>query len=380
MGTTRLLRAAKNRYGSTDEVGVLEMRSDGLVEVADASRFFLESEQPPVAGSAITIALEGTRRWPSRSRRCALRPVWVATTRDDRDRREPRADADRGARPPCRAEPDGHDVYVNVAGGLRIDEPAADLAVAVALASRCASARARGNRLAGELALSGRLRAAVRAERRLLEASRLGFERSDHRPARGIGRLRRLRPRRGARYRRGAAAFPRRIRGTGTTPYEALDRLGACVATVPARRGRHVHFSHPAGSKFIHGIIGSHDSSHHSAAGALLGTLFGFALGLALLRLDRRPHRARNGPAFLTAFVVAHVPVRLPRDPVRDDLPGTPRGREADRGRVPGEFALGGRAVLVGLVMGLLIGVPLAQLGGAAGSLLPPIVASSSRR
>ena len=61
LGSTRLLRAAKNRYGSTDEVGVLEMRGDGLVEVADASRFFLESEQPPVAGSAVTIALEGTR-------------------------------------------------------------------------------------------------------------------------------------------------------------------------------------------------------------------------------------------------------------------------------------------------------------------------------
>ena len=49
----RLVRAVKNRYGSTDEVGVLEMRSDGLVEVVDASRFFLESEQPPVAGSSI---------------------------------------------------------------------------------------------------------------------------------------------------------------------------------------------------------------------------------------------------------------------------------------------------------------------------------------
>jgi DNA repair protein RadA/Sms len=72
----------------------------------------------------------------------------------------------------------GQDVYVNVAGGLRIEEPAADLAVAVALAS---SHRERAVRpatvVAGEVALSGRLRAAARAERRLLEASRLGFER-----------------------------------------------------------------------------------------------------------------------------------------------------------------------------------------------------------
>lgn len=62
LGSTRLLRAAKNRFGSTDEVGVLEMRGDGLAEVADASRFFLESEEAPTAGAAVTIALEGTRR------------------------------------------------------------------------------------------------------------------------------------------------------------------------------------------------------------------------------------------------------------------------------------------------------------------------------
>ena len=77
----------------------------------------------------------------------------------------------------------GHDVYVNVAGGLRIDEPAADLAVAVALASSFRERPVRAATVvAGEVALSGRLRAAARAERRLLEASRLGFERVDHRP------------------------------------------------------------------------------------------------------------------------------------------------------------------------------------------------------
>ena len=80
----------------------------------------------------------------------------------------------------------GHDVYVNVAGGLRIDEPAADLAVAVALAS---SLRERpvlaATVLTGEVALSGRLRSAARVERRLLEASRLGFTRLITGPARG---------------------------------------------------------------------------------------------------------------------------------------------------------------------------------------------------
>ncbi|CAN5324126.1 hypothetical protein BH24CHL10_BH24CHL10_01510 [soil metagenome] len=62
LGATRLLRAAKNRFGSQDEVGVLEMRADGIAEVADASRFFIESNDVPTAGSAVTIALEGTRR------------------------------------------------------------------------------------------------------------------------------------------------------------------------------------------------------------------------------------------------------------------------------------------------------------------------------
>ena len=81
-----------------------------------------------------------------------------------------------------------HDVYVNVAGGLRIDEPAADLAIAVALASSLRDRPVQpATVLAGEVSLSGRIRSAARAERRLLEASRLGFERLVTGPARGAG-------------------------------------------------------------------------------------------------------------------------------------------------------------------------------------------------
>ena len=106
LGSTRLIRAAKNRFGSTDEVGVLEMRGDGLVEVADASRFFLESEQPPVAGSAVTIALEGTRPLAVEIQALvAPSGCRIAPPRHHGDRRQPRADADRGAGPPCRREP-----------------------------------------------------------------------------------------------------------------------------------------------------------------------------------------------------------------------------------------------------------------------------------
>lgn len=179
LGTTRLLRAAKNRFGSTDEVGVLEMRADGLVEVADASRFFIESDQPPVSGSAVTITLEGTRPLAVEIQ-ALVAPSGYGSPR----RATTGIDVSRVlmliavlARH-AGLNLTGHDVYVNVAGGLQISEPAADLAVAAALASSLREQPVRsGTVLAGELALSGRLRVAGRAERRLAEALRLGFER-----------------------------------------------------------------------------------------------------------------------------------------------------------------------------------------------------------
>jgi DNA repair protein RadA/Sms len=188
LGSTRLLRAAKNRFGSTDEVGVLEMRTDGLVEVEDASRFFLESDEAPTAGSAVTIALEGTRPLAVEIQ-ALVAPASYGTPR----RATTGIDTNRVlmliavlARH-AGLTLTAHDVYVNVAGGLRIDEPAADLAVAAALASSLRDRPvAPGTVLAGEVALSGRLRAAVRAERRLTEASRLGFSRLVTGPTRGM--------------------------------------------------------------------------------------------------------------------------------------------------------------------------------------------------
>jgi DNA repair protein RadA/Sms len=187
LGATRLLRAAKNRFGSTDEVGVLEMRGDGLAEVADASRFFLESDESPTAGSAVTIALEGTRPLA-----VEIQALSAAASYGSPRRATTGVDTNRVlmliavlARH-AGLNLTSHDVYVNVAGGLRIDEPAADLAIAIALASSIRDRPVRpATVLAGEVALSGRLRGAVRAERRLLEASRLGFERLVTGPARG---------------------------------------------------------------------------------------------------------------------------------------------------------------------------------------------------
>ena len=189
LGSTRLLRAAKNRFGSTDEVGVLEMRGDGLAEVDDASRFFIESDESPTAGAAVTIALEGTRplavEIQALSAPASYGSPRRATTGIDINRvlmliavlaRHAGLNLT------------SHDVYVNVAGGLRIDEPAADLAVAAALASslrdrpvgrpRCWPARSPSPAACAP---------AVRAERRLLEATRLGFDRMVTGPARGGG-------------------------------------------------------------------------------------------------------------------------------------------------------------------------------------------------
>jgi DNA repair protein RadA/Sms len=183
LGATRLLRAAQNRFGSTDEVGVLEMRGDGMAEVADASRFFIESDESPTAGAAVTIALEGTRPLAVEIQAlCA--PAGYGSPR----RATTGVDVNRVLMliAVLARHLTGHDVYVNVAGGLRIEEPAADLAVATALASSLRERPVRAATvLAGEVALSGRLRGAVRADRRLLEASRLGFQRLVTGPGRG---------------------------------------------------------------------------------------------------------------------------------------------------------------------------------------------------
>jgi DNA repair protein RadA/Sms len=189
LGATRLLRAAKNRFGSTDEVGVLEMRGDGMAEVADASRFFIESDESPTAGAAVTIALEGARPLAVEIQALSAPGGYGsprrATTGVDTNRVLMLiAVLARHAGLNLTA----HDVYVNVAGGLRIDEPAADLAIAVALASSLRDRPVQpATVLAGEVSLSGRVRSAARAERRLLEASRLGFERLVTGPARGAG-------------------------------------------------------------------------------------------------------------------------------------------------------------------------------------------------
>jgi DNA repair protein RadA/Sms len=191
--TYRTLRALKNRFGSTNEVGVFEMRESGLVEVADASaRFVSEATQGP--GSVVLCAMEGSR--PLLVEVQAL----VAPTELVPPRRVANG-VDRNRLALVLAVLARHgglslgssDVFVSVAGGVRVDEPGADLAVALALASAAKGvALADGGRpiaAFGELGLTGELRHAPHGDRRLAEARKFGLGRVMY-PGEGIETLR----------------------------------------------------------------------------------------------------------------------------------------------------------------------------------------------
>src|ERR687888_1571460 len=172
----RVLRATKNRFGSTNELGVFEMTGAGLVGVPDPSELFGKVSEGEV-GAAVACALEGTR--PILLEIQALvaptdlaMPRRVATGVDPKRLAMIVAVLSRHARLPLGSA----DVFVNVAGGVRIDEPGADLAIALAIASAAPRGpRPPGLAAFGELGLTGRLRAAAQAERRLQECAKLGI-------------------------------------------------------------------------------------------------------------------------------------------------------------------------------------------------------------
>jgi DNA repair protein RadA/Sms len=172
----RVLRAVKNRFGSTNELGVFEMTGAGLEGVEDPSEIFGRS-QDDQPGSAVVCALEGTR--PLLLEIQALvsptdlaMPRRVATGVDPKRLSMIVAVLGRHAGVALGQA----DVFVNVAGGVRIDEPAADLGIALAIASAARGIRVRdGLACFGEVGLTGRLRPAGQAERRLAECAKLGF-------------------------------------------------------------------------------------------------------------------------------------------------------------------------------------------------------------
>jgi DNA repair protein RadA/Sms len=177
--TYRLLRSVKNRFGATSEVGVFEMKNEGLVEVLNPSAAFLEERLPNASGSAIGVTMEGTR------------PILVeiqalsSTTAFGLPRRTANGiDFNRllllvavlSKRVGLHLS--DQDVFVNVVGGLRVSEPAADLAVATAVASNFRNKPVAADIvLVGEIGLSGELRSVGQIEARLNEASKLGFKR-----------------------------------------------------------------------------------------------------------------------------------------------------------------------------------------------------------
>ena len=179
---TRVLRGVKNRFGGTDEIGVFEMKARGLAEVPNPSRVFLSDlweREIPASGSVVAASLEGTRpllvevQALVSSSRLAMPRRTTLGVDDGRVAMlvavlEKKAGLDLA----------GHDLYLNVAGGVRIVEPAVDLAVLAAVASSALDLPVPARvAVAGEVGLTGEVRAIVGAEARVREAARLGFER-----------------------------------------------------------------------------------------------------------------------------------------------------------------------------------------------------------
>jgi DNA repair protein RadA/Sms len=176
----RILRSVKNRFGATDEIGVFEMTDAGLVEVANPSALFLAERRGEVSGAAVFAGMEGTR--PVLVEIQALvAPSGFGTPR----RAVVGWDSGRLSmilavlETRCGLVFGNTDVYLNVAGGLRISEPAADLAVAAALVSSLTDQPTpAGSVIFGEIGLSGEIRAVGQTEARLKEAAKLGFSRA----------------------------------------------------------------------------------------------------------------------------------------------------------------------------------------------------------
>jgi len=173
----RFVRAHKNRFGSTDEVGCFEMTGNGISEVPDPSGLFLSRGEVAVSGTCVTIALEGRRALP-----VEIQALIVKTGAPQPRRVVNGVDSSRVAMLLAVLERragialSGYDVYVATVGGIRVTEPGADLAIALALASAFRDTPFAGSLAAvGEISLAGEIRQAASAKQRIAEARRLGF-------------------------------------------------------------------------------------------------------------------------------------------------------------------------------------------------------------
>ncbi len=176
----RLVRAVKNRYGPTDEVGCFDLSDVGIVGLSDPSGLFLSSRDLIVPGTCVTVTLEGRRPLVTEVQ-ALLAPSVIPSPRRTTSGLDGSRVAmilavlDRRADVPVRQA----DCYVSTVGGVRLTEPAADLAVALSMASSVADrALPRGTIALGEVGLAGEIRPVTGVPRRLAEAARLGFARA----------------------------------------------------------------------------------------------------------------------------------------------------------------------------------------------------------
>lgn len=175
----RLLRAVKNRFGSTNEIGIFEMQESGLREVTNPSELFLSERPLGVSGSTVVASMEGTRPVL-----VELQALVAATNFPSPRRMSTGIDHHRMALIIAVLEKrmgmflQNQDAYLNVAGGVKLDEPAVDLAAAVSLASSFRDVPTKPyDVIFGEVGLTGEVRAVSRAEQRVKEAEKLGFKR-----------------------------------------------------------------------------------------------------------------------------------------------------------------------------------------------------------
>jgi len=175
----RLLRTSKNRFGSTDELGIYEMRSSGLRQVSNPSELLLSQHQAPLNGSVVGATLEGTRPLLVETQALVSPAVYGTPQRSATGfdlRRLSMLLAVLEKR--CGVSFGNQDVFLNIAGGLRVQDPAIDLAIAAALvSSRQDIPVDQLDCFAGEIGLSGEIRPVSRVEQRIQEARRLGFRR-----------------------------------------------------------------------------------------------------------------------------------------------------------------------------------------------------------
>ena len=173
----RILRAVKNRFGSTNEIGVFEMRETGLAEVENPSEFMLNGRPEAASGSVVACSMEGTRPVLLEIQALVCRSALAMPRRTAAGMESNRVSLLLAVlEKRLNLHLSNSDVYVNIAGGIRIGEPAVDMGVVLAVVSSCRDRAIDDKVLAfGEVGLSGEVRAVSQAAQRVQEAKKLGF-------------------------------------------------------------------------------------------------------------------------------------------------------------------------------------------------------------